>query len=87
MARKKLAPIEVGYHTFPRGGEEAFGAVREVLSTDRALVVYVEDYGDVRIPLDAVGEVVEEKVIIDTDRLDAKVREAIAKAHRDEDFP
>ena len=52
-----------------------------------AIVVYIEDHGDTAVPLSAVTDVVEEKVIIDVSKLDEKVRDAIAKAHRDEDFP
>ena len=85
MAQKKLPPIEVGYQAFARGSEEEFGAVREVRPGE--LVVYIEDAGDARIPLDAVTEVVEGKVIVDAQKLDDRVRKAIAAAHRDEDFP
>jgi hypothetical protein len=85
MARKKLPSIEVGYQAFARGGEEEFGAVREVREGE--LVIYIEDKGDTLIPLSAVTDVVEEKVIVDTAALDESVREAIARAHRDEDYP
>ena len=85
MAQKTLPRIEVGYQAFARGSEEEFGAVREVRPGE--LVVYIEDAGDTRIPLDAVLEVVEGKVIVDAQKLDDRVRKAIAAAHRDEDFP
>jgi hypothetical protein len=87
MARKRLPLIEVGFHAFARGSEEEFGAVRDVRPADKELIINVEDYGDVPVPLDAVDEVIEEKVIIDVEQLDPKVREAIARAHRDEDYP
>ncbi len=85
MAKKRLPPIEVGYQAFAKGSEEEFGAVRQVRPQD--LVVYIEDAGDTIIPIAAVTEVVEGKVIIDIQRLDDNVRRAIANAHRDEDFP
>ncbi len=85
MAKKKLPAVEVGYQVFARGKEEEFGAVREV--RPRELVIYIEDKGDTLIPLSAVTDVVEEKVIVDVDALDESVREAIARAHRDEDYP
>lgn len=85
MAQKKLPRIEVGYQAFASGSEEEFGAVREVRPGE--LLVYIEDSGDTRIPLEAVTEVVEGKVIVDSGKLDERVRKAIAAAHRDEDFP
>ncbi|OLE63206.1 MAG: hypothetical protein AUG04_06380 [Deltaproteobacteria bacterium 13_1_20CM_2_69_21] len=85
MAKKRLPPIEVGYQAFAKGSEEEFGAVRQVRPQD--LVVYIEDAGDTIIPIAAVTDVVEGKVIIDIQRLDETVRRAIENAHRDEDFP
>jgi hypothetical protein len=85
MAKKRLPPIEVGYQAFAKGSEEEFGAVRQVRPQE--LVVYVEDAGDTVIPLSAVTDVIEGKVIVDTQKLDDNVRRAIANAHRDEDFP
>jgi hypothetical protein len=84
---KKLPRIEVGYHAFAHGAEEEFGAVRDVRPADKEIIVDVEDFGDVPVPLDAVEAVVEQKVIIDVSQLDEDVRLAIANAHRDEDYP
>ncbi len=85
--KKRLPRIEVGYHAFARGSEEEFGAVRDVRPADKEIIVDVEDFGDVPVPLDAVEEVIEQKVIIDVQQLDERVREAIERAHRDEDYP
>jgi len=85
MARRKLPAIEVDYQAFAVGSEEEFGAVREVRPSE--IVVYIEDFGDTTVPLSAVTDVVEEKVIVDTSKLDRKVRDAIERAHRDEDYP
>jgi len=85
MAKKRLPPIEVGYQAFAKGSEEEFGAVRQVRPQD--LVIYIEDAGDSIVPLSAVIEVIEGKVIVDIQKLDEGVRRAIASAHRDEDFP
>lgn len=85
MAKKRLLPIEVGYQAFAKGAEEEFGAVRQVRAGD--LVVYIEDAGDTVIPLSAVAEVIEGKVIVETAKLDEAVRRAIERAHRDEDYP
>jgi hypothetical protein len=85
MAKKKLPPIEVGYQAFEKGVEEEFGAVRQVRPQE--LVIYIEDAGDTVIPLSAVSEVIEGKVIVDAQKLDEDVRRAIGGAHRDEDYP
>jgi len=80
-----MPPIEVGYQAFAQGSEEEFGAVRQVRPQD--LVVYIEDAGDTIVPLSAVTDVIEGKVIVDIQKLDEGVRRAIANAHRDEDYP
>lgn len=87
MAQKRLPRIEVGFQAFARGAEEEFGAVRDVRPADKELIVYIEDAGDVPVPLEAVESVVEGKVIIDVGKLDDSVQKAIARAHRDEDYP
>ena len=75
MARK-LPMIEVGFHIFPQGGDEEVGAVREVAPGGRPeLVVDIENAGDFVIPLDAVVEVVEEKVIVDPKKLPDRVQQ------------
>jgi hypothetical protein len=85
MAKKTLLPIEIGFQAFARGAEEEFGAVRQVRPEE--IVVYIEDAGDTVVPLAAVLEVVEGKVIIDVNKLSHEVQNAISRAHRDEDFP
>ena len=85
MAKKRLPPIEIGYQVFAQGAEEEFGAVRQVRQSD--LVIYIEDAGDTIVPLSAVTDVIEGKVIVDVQRLEDGVRRAIERAHRDEDYP
>ena len=85
MAKKKLPPVEIDFQAFALGSEEEFGAVREV--SDEQLVIYIEDRGDTVIPMAAVVNVVEGKVIVDPAKLEPELREAIAAAHRDEDYP
>jgi len=72
--------IEPGFHTFLTTGEESFGAVRAVYDTD--LVVYVENAGDFIVPLEAVDEVTESKVILTTDKLAPELLDAIAPLER-----
>ena len=71
--------IEVGYQTFVADGDDEFGAVRDV-SPD-GLVVYVENAGEFRVPLDAVKAVHSQKVIFDCGKLDRRLRRAIGHAH------
>ena len=71
--------IEVGYQAFVSDGGDEFGAVREV--TPDALIVYVENGGDFRIPLTAVKAVHSQKVIFECGKLDARLRRAIGHAH------
>lgn len=72
-------PIEIGYQTFVSDGDDAFGAIREV-SAD-SLVVYVENAGDFRVPLDVVDAVHFQKVIFDCGKLERRLQEAIDHPH------
>jgi hypothetical protein len=74
--------IEVGFQAFVSDGGEEFGAVRDV-SPD-GLVVYVENAGEFRVPLDAVKAVHSQKVILDCRKLDPRLRRAIGHAHDSE---
>ena len=71
--------IQVGYQAFVSDGTEEFGAVRDI-SPD-GLVVYVENAGEFRVPLDAVKAVHSQKVIFDCSKLDRRLRRAIGHAH------
>ena len=70
--------IEVGYQTFVSDGDDEFGAVRDVSPDGQ--VVYVENAGEFRVPLDAV-EAHAQKVIFDCGKLDRRLRRAIGHAH------
>jgi hypothetical protein len=73
--------IEIGFQVYAVEGGEEFGAVRGYMPQTNALVVYIENAGDFVIPLEAIQRVHDEKVIVDVERLDARVRAAIAHAH------
>jgi hypothetical protein len=74
--------IAVGDQVFAVDGGEVFGAVRQVAPHGRPeLVIYVENAGDFVVPLDAVEAVHAQKVIVDCNKLDARLREAIGHAH------
>jgi hypothetical protein len=72
-------PIEVGYQAFLSDGGEEFGAVRQVLPD--AVVVYVENSGDLVFPIDAVEKVHFGKVVFSPTKLDPKLCDAIRHAH------
>jgi hypothetical protein len=78
-----MSPIREGFDVAVHDGEKAFGAVREVLRDE--IVVYVENAGDFRIPLSAVKDVEDERVVLDSSKLDKELRRAIDHAHEGED--
>ncbi len=75
--------IQEGFDVFLHDGSKAFGAVRRVHA--HGITVYVENGGDFEVPLSAVKEVQAEKVVLDSGKLDARLKDAIAKAHSGED--
>jgi hypothetical protein len=78
--------VRAGFQVFARGGDEEFGAVRDVCPGGRPeLLVNVENGGDHCIPVDAVLGVHDEKVIVDVARLPAALKALVAHAHDAED--
>jgi hypothetical protein len=75
------SPIEIGFQVHAEEGGERFGAVRGVVPQTNALIIYIENAGDVEVPAEAVRRVHDGKVIVDVGRLDARLRAAIAHAH------
>ena len=75
--------IQEGFDVFLHDGDGNVGAVRQVRSHD--LVIYIENAGDFEVPLSAVKDVYSEKVILDSARLDARLKDAIRRAHSGED--
>ena len=75
--------IREGFDVFLHDGKKTFGAVRQVRKHE--LVVYVENAGDFEIPLSAIQDTQAGKVILDSAKLDPKLREAIGRAHIGED--
>ncbi len=73
--------IEVGYQVYTSDGADPFGAVRDVAADGRSLTMYVENAGDFIVPTDAVAAVHAQKVVVALERLEPKVRAAIAHAH------
>lgn len=78
--------IEVGFQVFASDGDEEFGAVRDVSPSGRPeLVIYVENGGDVTVPMSAVDAVHSEKVFLNCAKLDRRLRRAIGHAHDGEE--
>jgi hypothetical protein len=75
--------IREGFDVFTHDGEKSFGAVRQVRKHE--IVIYVENGGDFVVPLDAVMDAHSEKVILDSGKLDARLKETIRRAHSGED--
>ena len=73
--------IEIGFQVYAVEGDEEFGAVRGYAPNANALIIYNENAGDFVVPLEAVHRVHDGKVVLDVERLDARLREAIAHAH------
>jgi hypothetical protein len=74
--------IEVGYQVFVTDGGEEVGAVRQVAPDGQPeLVIYVENAGDFVVSLAAVKAVHFQKVILDCDKLEPRLRRAIGHAH------
>jgi len=73
----------VGFQVFAEGGEEEFGAIRDVCpgGTDEFLV-NIENGGDPCLPLDAIIDVHDDKVIVDVARLPDANRRLSACARR-----
>ena len=80
MAREQLRPE---LPVFAHDGEISFGAVRAVHARD--LTVYIENTGDMSIPMKAVTDVHFGKVLLDANKLPESTRAAILRAHASED--
>ena len=74
--------IEIGYQVFLVDGGEEFGAVREVAPQGREeLVIYVENAGDFAVPITAVESVHSQKVILNYNKLEPRLQQAVRHAH------
>ena len=71
--------IEIGYEAFVADGGERVGAVRRVFPD--AVVVYVENAGDFRIPREAIDDVHFNKIILNCGKLEPRLRQAIGHEH------
>ncbi len=76
-------PIRVGNPVFLHDGDVAIGAVRAGNAVN--LDIYIENAGDFTVPVSAVHDVHFDKVILDSRKLDQKMRDAVGRAHAAED--
>jgi hypothetical protein len=75
--------VKEGFDVFVHDGEKAVGAVRKV--QPHSIVIYVENAGDFTVPLTAIQEVDEDKVVLNSGKLEFRLRQAIGHAHQSED--
>lgn len=81
-----MEPIQEGFEVYVQDGEVGFGAVRQLRPGGRPeIVIYVENAGDFVVPLSAVSDVHDEKVVLDCAKIDPRLRESIGHAHQAED--
>jgi len=78
-----MTAIEVGHVVILAEGSEGIGAVRELRKD--GFVLYVEGAGEFFIPQSAVRRAHDGKVLVSTDAVDARLRDAIKHAHDRED--
>jgi len=75
--------VEEGFDLFLHDGDKAVAAVREV--HPKTITIYVENAGDFVVSRDAIKDVHDEKVVLDSAKLDKKLKDAIAHEHSRED--
>jgi hypothetical protein len=73
--------IEIGFQAYANDGGDPFGAVRDVAADGKSVTLYVENAGDFVVPTAAVAAVHADKVVLALERLEPRVRDAIAHAH------
>jgi hypothetical protein len=78
-----MNPIRNDYAVFVHDGDKQVGAVRHV--SPHEIRIYVENAGDFTVPISAVKEVEDDKVVLDCGKLDMALRNAIGHAHSGED--
>ncbi|HTS79233.1 MAG TPA: hypothetical protein VMH40_01425 [Myxococcaceae bacterium] len=87
MPTPDYAAIRLGDQVFTAEGTDPVGAVRELRSGSHpALIVYIENSGDISIPVPAIRAVHDGKVVLDLDKLEEGVRRALGHV-RDSEVP
>jgi len=87
MPTPDYASIRLGDQVFTGEGADPVGAVRELRSGSHpVLIVYIENAGDVAVPVPAIDAVHDGKVVLDPDKLEDEVRRALGHV-RDSEVP
>jgi hypothetical protein len=87
MPTPDYAAIRLGDQVFTAEGADPVGAVRELRSGPHpALIVYIENSGDITVPVPAIRAVHDGKVVLDPEKLEEEVRRALGHA-RDSEVP
>lgn len=75
--------IRRDYMVFLAEGEEGIGAVHDIGA--ESISVYVENFGEFLVPLEAVTSVHDRKVLLDRAQVSDRFLRAVAHAHNMED--
>ena len=87
MPTPDYAAIRLGDQVFIAEGGDPVGAVRELRNSPHpALIVYIENSGDIAVPVSAIRAVHDGKVVLDPDKLEEKIRRALGHV-RDSEVP
>lgn len=86
MSSDVKGQIRVGFQVFTKDGGDEIGAVRDLCGHRSEILVYVENAGDVSVPVSAITAVHFQKVIVDPAHLPADVQRALRRAHDSEVF-
>ncbi len=82
--------ISEGFTVFVTDGDDPIGSVRELRgrpgdSEPSELMIYIENAGDFEVDASAIRAVHSEKVVLDFDHLDDRLKDAIRHARDSED--
>ena len=78
--------IQEGFDVFIHDGDKAVAAVRQVFPGGKPeIVIYVENAGDFVVPITAVKDVHEEKVVLSRAMLSLELKQALSHSHDVED--
>ncbi|HVP60525.1 MAG TPA: hypothetical protein VMT11_08195 [Myxococcaceae bacterium] len=87
MPTPDYAAIRLGDQVYTAEGTDPVGAVRELRSgPNPALIIYIENAGDIAVPVPAIRAVHDGKVVLDPEKLEAPVRRALGHV-RDGEVP
>jgi hypothetical protein len=78
--------IREGFDVFIHDGDKAVGAVRQVSPGGKPeIVIYVENAGDFVVPISAIKDAYDEKVVLNPAKLNLELRQALGHTHDVED--